>query len=109
VELTERQKEQLFAGLEARGWAWREDVIYAPHGSMWLSRSHPWSGDLPDFHERMVGRLQRNMEAGGMYDSPADHQRLVADTRGLVETLAELLTEPDAAAGGGVTTALPGS
>jgi hypothetical protein len=63
---------------------------------MWLSRSQPWSGDLGDFHERMVGRLQRNLEAGGLYEDPADHQRMVADTRGLVEALAKLLTGTDA-------------
>jgi hypothetical protein len=95
VGLTERQKKQLFAGLEVRGWVWREDFIYAPHGTMWLSGMQPWSGDLRDFHERMVGRLQRNLEAGGMYKDPADHQRLVAETRGLVEALTELLTGPD--------------
>jgi hypothetical protein len=96
VGLTEHQKEQLFAGLEARGWSLREGFVYAPHGTMWLSHSQPWSADLRDFHERMAGRLQRNMQAGGMYEDPAEHQRLVADTRGLVEALAELLAVPDA-------------
>jgi hypothetical protein len=91
VGLTALQREQLFAGLEARGWAWREGFIHAPHGTMWLSGSHPWDGDLRAFLERMAGRHQRNMQAG-WYEDEADHRNLVADTRGLVDTLAEMLS-----------------
>jgi hypothetical protein len=96
VRLTELQKEQLFAGLVARGWIWREGFIYAPHGTMWLSGPHPWDGDLREFHERMAGRLQRNMQAGWMYENEADHRGLVEDTRVLVDTLAHMLSASDA-------------
>jgi len=61
---------------------------------MWLFGSQPWDGDLRDFHERMVGRLHRNMQAGWMYEDRTDHERLVADTQGLVDTLADLLSAP---------------
>jgi hypothetical protein len=68
---------------------------------MWLSGLRPWDGDLREFHERMAGRLQRNTQAGWMYEDEADHRRLVADTRGLVDTLAEMLSvshdEPETA------------
>jgi hypothetical protein len=96
VPLTELQKEQMFAGLADRRWVWREGFIYAPHGTMWLSGSRPWEGDLREFHERMVGRLQRNMQAGWMYEDAADHRRLVEDTGGLVDTLADMLSASDA-------------
>jgi hypothetical protein len=93
VGLTAPQREQLFAGLETRGWSWHEGYIYAPHRTMWLSGSQPWERDLQEFHERMVGRLHRNERSKWMYENDADHQRLVTDTRGLVETLAEMLSE----------------
>src|SRR5262249_29012471 len=99
VGLTELQREQLFAGLEARVWAWHAGFIYAPHGTMWLSGLQPWDGDLREFHERMAGRLQRNTQAGWTYQDEADHRRLVADTRGLVDTLAETLSGSHAAPG----------
>jgi hypothetical protein len=91
---TEQQARQLFAGLEARGWTWRDGWLYAPHGTMWLSAPVPWDGDLQEFHERMAGRLLRNRQAADGYDDPAEHQRLVADTQGLVDTLAVMLAEP---------------
>jgi hypothetical protein len=91
--------------LEARGWAWHEGFIYAPHGTMWLSGSQPWDGDLREFHERMAGRLHRNTQAGWAYEDEADHRRLVGDARGLVDTLADMLSashaEPGATADGG--------
>jgi len=96
VPLTEPQRKELLAGLEARGWTWRDGFIYAPHATMWLSGSLPWVGDLPEFHERMSGRLQRNMQAGGMYEEEADHQNLVADTKGLVDTLTDMLSASSA-------------
>jgi len=96
VPLTEPQRKELLAGLEARGWTWRDEFIYAPHATMWLSGSLPWVGDLPEFHERMSGRLQRNMQAGGMYEEEADHQNLVADTKGLVDTLTDMLSASSA-------------
>ena len=96
MPLTELQKEQMFAGLADRRWIWREGFIYAPHGTMWLSGSRPWEGDLREFHERMAGRLHRNMQAGWMYEDEADHRGLVEDTGGLVDTLADMLSAADA-------------
>jgi hypothetical protein len=87
MPLSEPQKAELFSGLETRGWTWREAFIYAPQGTMWLSQSLPWGGDLSEFHERMSGRLERNLKMGQMYEDEADHRALVADTHGLVDTL----------------------
>jgi hypothetical protein len=96
MPLSEPQKAELFSGLEARGWTWREAFIYAPHGTMWLSQSLPWVGDLSEFHERMSGRLERNLKMGQMYEDEADHRALVADTHGLVDTLTAMLSAPRA-------------
>lgn len=60
---------------------------------MWLSGSQPWEGDLPEFHERMSGRLQRNMQARLIYEDEADHRNLVADTKSLVDILTEMLSK----------------
>jgi hypothetical protein len=101
MALTETEKKQLFAGLEARAWTWREGYIYAPHESMWLSGEQPWQWDLREFHERMTGRLERNMQSREIYDHEAEHRNLVSDTQGLVDTLADMLSasevEPDSA------------
>jgi|SRR5678815_1947811 len=94
MPLSELQKAELFSGLEARGWTRRDAFIYAPHGTMWLSQSMPWVGDLSEFHERMSGRLERNLMVGQMYEDEADHRALVADTKGLVDTLTAMLSLP---------------
>ena len=96
MPLTEPQRTDLFAALESRGWQWREQFIYAPHATMWLLDSQPWVGDLSEFHERMCGRLHRNEQAGWMYAQASKHQNLVADTRSLVEALADLLSTSSA-------------
>ena len=93
MPLTELQRKELLSGLEARGWTWRDGVIYAPHATMWLTGSHPWEGDLSEFHERMSGRLQRNIRARSIYKEEVDHRNLVADTNSLVETLTEMLSK----------------
>jgi hypothetical protein len=75
--LTE-QTEALFAALQDRGWRWKEDVIYAPHGTMWLMRERPWEGDLGDLIERMEGRcsrISRNLLDG--YEHALDNTRLL--------------------------------
>ena len=92
MPLIASQRTQLFAALQARGWQWRNESIYAPHASMWLLGLQPWVGDLREFHERMCGRLRRNEQAGWMYPQASDHQHLVADTRSLVDALSDLLT-----------------
>jgi hypothetical protein len=94
MPLSELEKAELFSGLKIRGWTWREAFIYAPHGTMWLLGSEPWVGDLSEFYERMLGRLERNNQVGWMHEDMADHRDLVADTKSLVETLAEMLSAP---------------
>ena len=58
---------------------------------MWLLLSEPWIGDLKDFHNRMVGRLQRvkNLRA---YRSESDYQKGVNDMTGLVQVLHAMIS-----------------
>jgi len=93
TSLTGSQSTALFAALESRGWSWDGGFIYAPHRSIWLLGSDPLSGDLPDFHERMQGRLQRIVEQSSHYGDPQEHRNVVEDTRGLVGALAAMLSE----------------
>ena len=92
MPLTESERADLFESLEARGWFWRDDTIYAPNSSMWLLGQTPWVGDLVDFHERMCGRLQRNENHGWLCENAQDHDDLVMDTRSLVEVLTRMLS-----------------
>ena len=92
MPLTERQRTHLLAALMSRDWQWHDGFIYAPHATMWLLGSQPWDGDLNDFFERMSGRLQRNEQAGWIYEHESEHQNLVADTRSLVDVLASMLS-----------------
>jgi hypothetical protein len=77
--------------LESRGWLWHDGSIFAPHSTMWLLGSDPWTNDLANFYERMCGRLQRNEQHGWMYSNAQDHRNLVEDTKSLVDALAVLL------------------
>jgi len=47
---------------------------------------------LSEVHERTSGRLERNMQAGWMYEDEADHRALVADTNGLGDPLTAMLS-----------------
>lgn len=91
LSLTDQQRVALLAALESRGWLWRDAFIYAPQGTLWLLGADPWGGDLAEFHERMCGRLQRNVQAAAEYDNPQDYRNLVDDTSSLVEALAALI------------------
>ena len=95
MPLSETQRDALFEGLISRGWQLRGESIFAPHGTMWLNRVQPWSGDLTDFQERMIARLRRNESAKWMYEHKAKHCELVSDTRSLVDTLTKLVSSPD--------------
>jgi len=92
MSLTESQRTDLFAALESRGWSWNDHFIYAPHRTMWLLGSAPWNGDLSEFHERMLGRLQRIEWLSPEYDDPQFHRKVMEDTQVLVDVLAAMLS-----------------
>lgn len=87
MPLQAHEVRMLFAGLEAKGWAWEEDVLMAPHGSIWLTREHPWDHDLKDFRQRMQARLMRIEGNRDIYEVEAEYQGIWDDTASLVETL----------------------
>jgi hypothetical protein len=68
MPLTDEQKQTLFALLEVSGWTWRNDSIYAPNDTMWLSRDTPWGDDVTDFYDRMRGRRARIENNRGCWD-----------------------------------------
>jgi hypothetical protein len=85
MALSEAQCRRLFDELEKIGWCRRNDSLYAPQATMWLSLSTPWTGDLQDFHERMHGRLERVVKM-------CSHAA-VDDVRGLVQVLDMMLSD----------------
>lgn len=80
---------QLLSELEQRGWVWREDFLYAPHGSMWFFRQGAqWESQLSrggGFRERMEGRRDRIV---GSHDE--GWELVVADVQSVVDAVAAL-------------------
>lgn len=93
---TESQRVVLFAARESRGWSWHADFICAPYRSIGLLGSMPWASDLPDFHDRMQGRLRRIEGQPSHSDDPQDHRQVMEevmeDTQELVDVLAAMLS-----------------
>jgi len=86
---TERQRLRLFDELNKIGWRLRDGFIYAPNETMWLLVTEPWTGDLQDFRDRMVGRLERL--SNRRVDHPGAGARSAADVTGLVGVLNTML------------------
>lgn len=98
MPLSEAQRRLLFDALEKIGWHRRDDFIYAPHETMWLMISQPWTGDLQDFHDRMVGRLNRVSRVASVHHSDGEHQKGVNDVAGLVQVLRSMISDENHAA-----------
>jgi hypothetical protein len=93
MPLDEVQKKTLFDALQEKGWHSREDFLYAPNESMGLMKSQPWVEDLQDFHERMIGRLERIQRNRDNYKIEADYNNVFNDTAGLVEVLKKMVDD----------------
>lgn len=93
MALSHEQREALLDNLEARGWFYRENFIYAPNQTMWLLATEPWQGDLAEFHERMVGRKQRVIKNAGFHDNQEQHKNVVDDTASLIAAIENILQE----------------
>ena len=95
--LTKTQCSRLLDGLEKVGWHRRGDFLYAPHETMWLLISEPWSGGLQDFHERMIGRLQL-IKGMRTHQSVSEYQKCVDDVTGLIQVLTAMILDESHAA-----------
>jgi hypothetical protein len=98
MPLDEVQKKTLFDSLQERGWHWREDFLYAPNESMWLLKSQPWIEDLQNFHERMIGRLERIQRNRNTHKTEAEYKNVFNDTAGLIEVLKKMVDDEASAA-----------
>ncbi len=87
MPLSDDEKQTLFGLLEGAGWSWRDDVIYTPNRSMWLTRQTPWMDDIVDFYERMTLRIER-LRKNLIGDNA------ISDTSSLVEVLVATM-QPD--------------
>lgn len=94
MPVQDQEVRALFAGLEAKGWSWEDDVLMAPHQSIWFTREEPWMGDLEDFRQRMQARLKRIEGNRDNYEVEADYQGVWDDTAGLVEVLDDMALRP---------------
>lgn len=88
MPLTDEHKDELFHRLESAGWQWEEEIIYAPHESIWFQREEPWVGDLDEFLSRMWGRLKRIRNNDMDEEAQRDTAQLVEVLRGLVRDTA---------------------
>lgn len=89
--MKDAQWNRILAGLEAAGWAWRDDNLYGPHDTMWLGRES-WSDTLVEFLERMEGRrdrIRRNHDAWDG-DDRVSAGKALSDVVLLVEVLQRL-------------------
>jgi len=93
----ETQRSRLFADLEKAGWHRRSGFLYAPYETMWLLISEPWTGDIRDFHDRMVGRL-RGVKDLRFYRSESDQQKGVNDMSDLIQVLRTMISDEGQAA-----------
>ena len=93
----ETQCSRLFTELEKAGWHRRSGFLYAPYETMWLLISEPWTGDIRDFHDRMVARLRgiNNLRA---CRSESDWQKGVNDMTGLIQVLHTMISSESHAA-----------
>lgn len=78
-----------------RGWTSRDDALYAPHHTMWFSRSSD-DANMVSFRDRMKMAAK---ESAAYIERDVEHAALHLDLVSLVEALDEVLdTGPPAAA-----------
>jgi hypothetical protein len=70
-----------------RGWTARDDAMYAPHHTMWFSRSSD-DANMLSFRERMKMAAR---ESAAYVDRDVDHAALHLDLVSLVEALDEVI------------------
>ncbi len=96
IESQDKDHASLFNALEAKGWVWENERLYAPNKTFWIEgtmRQRPTSGMLIGTHERIKVTVE-NLKI----DKPAhlngkQYEDWVSDMESLVKTLEELIEE----------------
>ena len=88
--LAPQEESTLFTLLADVGWRWRDDTLFAPYESIWLSRP-AWTEDLQDFHKRMVRRVERIENNREGHQNVSTYYRTLFDTQSLAWTLRALM------------------
>ena len=86
--------ESLFQALEARGWGWENERLYAPKSTFWVEGTKGQStplGVLLNMRERMTVALASLRANQPGHLSTEQHQDWVSDMESLVNTIEELL------------------
>ncbi len=87
----EEETRRLFAALEEIGWNWKENALFAPSGSMYLTRVLSWTGGLAGLRDTMVGRSLRIRSTLEHEGDDTGGPESLADVRGLVKVLDALV------------------
>lgn len=87
MKMSEEQRVTLLSKLEAKGWFWKGEFIYAPCETIWLRGSDPWMNDLSEFHTRMSARLGRLLKSKASYPGIRQYNEIVCDNTILVYVL----------------------
>ena len=89
-ELTADERQAVLKSLEARGWLWQGDWIYAPHRMLWLHKGLDF-GSLEEFYEKFSARLAQMKEIKPPDDPSAPYYEVISDNESLVSVLHQLL------------------
>ena len=86
--------ESLFRALEARGWVWENERLYAPKSTFWVEGTKGQStplGILLNMRERMTVALANLRANQPGHLNTEQHQDWVSDMESLVNTIEEFL------------------
>lgn len=81
----------MLKALEEKGWFLRDEFIYGRNETMWLLGSEPWHGDLSDFREIKVSRMDKVIRNQDCHDDKGKHMKIVEDISSLVDAIQEVL------------------
>lgn len=80
--------------LREHGWIDVDSALYAPGTTIWIELDVDWPASVSDFHETMVGRLERLRNRATMGFEDIDLQTSILDTSDLVGCLSRVLSDP---------------
>jgi hypothetical protein len=98
MTISEKIRKPLFTTLEARGWWWEGEHLYAPRRSFAIERHQ--ERELPLFqlievHEKMSQRLEELKEGKAELKSSPKDEDYFCDLEELVDALSELIRKDE--------------